>query len=117
MGAFQIAPEKVRILSAEFRDLETQIWPGGRSAEASGHLRPVEVEPDAPLGTLVLVVVGYGDEGKVVGVRKWEAPLESADQEVPFSVTVFSLGPPIVEVEVAAEYRLADDPVSEENLP
>ena len=38
-------------------------------------------------------------------------------QEIPFAVTVFSLGPPIVQVEVAAEYRLVGDPVLEENLP
>lgn len=72
--------------------------------------------------TLVwVVVVAYDEDGDVVGVRKWEAyfsepddlpeqavilelPLQ-AGQNLPFEITVFSLGPPIKNVEVLVEAR------------
>ena len=113
----QIAPERVESLSVALRELETEIDPGGGSAQVSGLVRPLEIEEDAPRGTIVLVAVGYGDADNVVGVRKWEVPLGGEALEIPFDVTVYSLGPPIVDVEVAAEYRQVGDPDTEANLP
>jgi LysM repeat protein len=105
LGAFQIDPERVPFLSAETRNLQITVRPDARSAVVSGQISPGIVEENESAGMLVVVAVAYGEANQVVGLRKWEAGSSGSDQEVPFSLTVFSLGPPIVDVEVAAEYR------------
>ena len=53
---------------------------------------------------LSLLLIGYGDEGEIVGYRKWtpEAPIAPGDV-VAFTLSVFSLGPPITRVELLSE--------------
>lgn len=57
-------------------------------------------------GVLWLLAVAYDAEGRVAGVRKWEATRAAMlGQSVPFEITVYSLGQPIQRVEVLAEAR------------
>lgn len=61
-------------------------------------------------GQAALVAIGFDREGQAVGYTKWTAPSES---EGPFEIdlTVYSLGPPIEEVQVMAEaLRAVDTP-------
>jgi hypothetical protein len=76
-------------------------------------------------GIVWLAAIAYGDDGQVVGVRKWEAIFPQEDQvpissdtpeviltptqvsilPVSFQVDVYSLGPAIKQVDVVVEAR------------
>ena len=63
-------------------------------------------QPSPPAKTVWLAAVAYGQDGNIVGVRKWEAakaipPGKHRD----FEITVYSLGPAIARVDVLLEAR------------
>lgn len=65
-----------------------------------------------PASQIWLVLVAYGSDGEVVGVRKWEADdsnekpvILQPGENLPFEMTVFSLGPAISQLEVLVEAR------------
>jgi LysM repeat protein len=63
-------------------------------------------EETPPAGQIWLAAIAYDEEGKPVGVRKWETTGEVPPGEaVPFEITVYSLGPNIAAVEVLGEAR------------
>jgi LysM repeat protein len=56
--------------------------------------------------SLWVVAVAYGEDGSVVGLRKWEVQdIPGPGEALPFEMRVFSLGPAIARVEVLAEAR------------
>ncbi len=75
----------------------TSISPDGQSARAIGS---VELSGEKRVG-LRLVILALGEDGVPVGVRTWEAPDEGLSFE--FDITVFSLGPPIEDLEIISE--------------
>jgi len=78
----------------------------GKLARVSGTVRLEEAS--GPLRLLWVAAVAYDAAGKVVGLRKWDAGSDLPDGEagalnIPFSMTVYSLGPAIDRVEVLVE--------------
>lgn len=83
----------------EIHDLESDPRPGNRSWQVAAELDP----SDVPGEMLVSVVaLGVSADGQVVGYTKWR-PDEGSQPPYRFDLLVFSLGPPIEEVEVLAE--------------
>lgn len=93
-----------RYLSAEPTDLEVSCARGNLSCAVNGS---VALQPDsAQAGALWVLAVAYSQDGRVVGIRRWDAP-NSGGSAVPleFSMLIYSAGPEIERVEVFAEAR------------
>jgi len=93
-----------RYLTATVQIESTDITTGGLQATVQGNvLLPGGTRPAS---VVWVAVVAYDAAGQVAGVRKWEAaePLQPAGQ-LPFMVTVYSLGPAISRLDVVAEAR------------
>ncbi|MEN8172441.1 MAG: LysM domain-containing protein [Chloroflexota bacterium] len=55
---------------------------------------------------LIVAAIAYDQDGNPIGIRKWSTTMEITDQtRFPFEISVFSLGPPIFEVEIISEAR------------
>jgi len=82
---------------------------GGRSWLIAG---TVELPSDTPMpNRTLLLATAFDDSNRVVGYAVWEPdpPMESGETR-PFTLLVFSLGPPIARVEITSEsYALADE--------
>jgi LysM domain len=93
-----------RYLTATVQVEVADILPGGLQADVQGSvLLPAKARPAS---VVWVAVVAYGDSGQVVGVRKWEAPEAlQPGNSLPFTVSVYSLGPPIARVEAVVEAR------------
>ena len=157
LTALPVRPKDERYLEAKLDVEEVALDPSGLQATLRGWVSLPR--NSAPASLVWLAAVAYGEDGRVVGVRKWEAvvarqgtptvqpagstpiatpspvaqtpapgtteqatrevtsqstenesilhmqrPLE-AGESLPFELTVFSLGPPIQEVEVLVEAR------------
>jgi hypothetical protein len=99
-----------RYVPTTVEDLEIEIQDGqfqpGLQAEVSGTVQLTEEE--ASLRLLWVAAVAYDAQQKVVGMRKWDAGAdipsgESSPLRIPFSLTVYSLGPAIDHVELLVE--------------
>jgi hypothetical protein len=131
LTAIYVEDEAERYLAASVQIKDVQIAPGGKQAEIRGQ---VDLIGTAKASALWVAAVAYGENGEVVGMRSWAAetdpgclaPLQS-ETRVPqgtsapsttpaparriprrcqaFDLTVFSLGPTILRVEVQAEAR------------
>lgn len=92
-----------RYLSAEPTNLEVSCARGNLSCAVSGR---VALSPDtAQAGALWVLVVAYAPDGRVAGIRRWDA--QTSPIPLDFSVFVYSAGPEIDHVEVFAEARPA----------
>lgn len=102
-----------RYLLTTLEGLDEGIKDDGLQADVQGLISLPGDSP--PASQIWLVVVAYGSDGEVVGVRKWEANDSNDSDEqpeilqpgenLPFEVTVFSLGPTIKRLEVLVEAR------------
>ncbi|MFP3853660.1 MAG: LysM peptidoglycan-binding domain-containing protein [Anaerolineales bacterium] len=81
-------------------DSEEQVV-GGKQWRVTGRMSLPGAEPDAAY-RVSLLVMAFDSAGQVVGYTKWE-PEEIDERPWEFEVMVFSLGPVIDHVEVAAE--------------
>ena len=93
-----------RYLTATLQVESVEISPNGLQADVQGNvLLPADARPAS---VVWVAVVAYDAAGGVVGVRKWEAAeaLPPAGR-LPFTVTVYSLGPAIARVEAVVEAR------------
>jgi hypothetical protein len=93
-----------RYLTATLQIESVDIHPDGLQAEVHGNvLLPTGARP---ANVVWVALVAYDATGQVAGVRKWEAadPLQPAGR-LPFTVTVYSLGPAIARVEAVVEAR------------
>jgi hypothetical protein len=94
-------------------DVSTEMSDSGQVVQVQGKVDIGEQETGDKtiVGIALIAAVAYDASNEVVGLRVWEQAIE-ADQgdRPPFSIQVYSLGPPIEEVEVFVEWR-ADLPV------
>jgi LysM repeat protein len=123
-SGFPITENSSRYSSAEVELDDVMIGPDGIHASAQGVVTlPTGSEiPDY----IWLAAIAYGENGEVVGMRKWEAPAEQSCPDLEaqptnnessgsvecldFKMTVFSLGPEIERVEVHVEAGYQPDP-------
>ncbi|MGV7976869.1 MAG: LysM domain-containing protein [Anaerolineaceae bacterium] len=94
-----------RYLSAQPTELEVSCSREKLSCAVSGRvlLSPESAQAD----TLWVLVVAYSLDGRVAGIRRWDAQTPAGSAAVPldFSALVYSAGPEIERVEVFAEAR------------
>ena len=124
ISALPLHDDASRYLDAKVEIEGTVVEPGGQQATVQGQVK-------MPSGSLSpdyvwLAAVAYGENGEVIGVRKWEAPqgdscpiLEMQTQTVEtegtreclsFDLTVYSLDPQIERVEVFVEAGYLQEP-------
>jgi len=91
-----------RYLNLEIKINETIFSSEKSNARVEGEIRILDENTSADL--IWLAVIAYDDSGHPVGIRKWIAstPL-SSNQPLSFDIIVFSLGPPIEEIEILGE--------------
>lgn len=90
-----------RYLPAQVTDLGVSCSKDKFSCAVTGR---VLLSPDsAQAGALWVLAVAYSQDGRVVGIRRWDAQTFPAAMD--FSVLVYSAGPEIERVEVFAEAR------------
>jgi hypothetical protein len=93
-----------RYLTATLQVEAVEITAGGLQAEVKGEVSL----PGTSLSANVVwvVAVAYDAKDVVVGVRKWESaePLQP-EERLPFTVSVYSLGPAIARVDLVIEAR------------
>jgi len=99
-----VPEEDTRYLEISLADLQTEIMEDSRSAKIRGQV--ALANPTTQASSIWLLATAFTQDGHVAGIRRWEAPLPiPAGQAIPFSFTVYSMGPEIVRVEVSAEAR------------
>jgi len=55
---------------------------------------------------IIIAAIAYDEDANPIGIRKWETTIEPTSETMfPFEIRVFSLGPPIFEVEIISEAR------------
>jgi hypothetical protein len=99
-----IPAEDTRYLTATVQVDSVEITPTGLQADVHGN---VSLTGGArPASVVWVAVVAYDASGQVVGERKWAAAetLPPAGR-LPFTITVYSLGPAIARVEAVVEAR------------
>lgn len=81
---------------------------------ATGTPAPTGTAPPTPTlappspAIFSVVVIAYGEDDRIVGVREWESDrLLMPEESLSFELSAFSLGPPIARVQVLAEGRRA----------
>ena len=97
ISALKANDQDQRYAALDLQVDNTSISPNGQSARATGS---VEFSGDRRVG-LRLVFLALGADGLPVGMRTWEAPEQGSSFE--FDVAVFSLGPPIEDLEIISE--------------
>ena len=97
ISALNASEQDRRYADLDLQVDSTVISPDGQSARATGR---VGFSGDSTVG-LRLVILALGEDDVPVGVRTWEAPDEGSSFE--FDIAVFSLGPPIEDLEIIPE--------------
>ena len=103
LSAVLVADPSKRYLPVEIIETKRESMQAGMRWDVGGEAVVSELATvqGAQLG---LLLIGFGDEGEIVGYRKWapDAPIAPGDK-VAFAISVFSLGPPIARVELLSE--------------
>jgi LysM repeat protein len=104
LTSLPVAEEDDRYLKLAVEVDQVELSPSGLQATLNGLLSLAK--KSQPASRIWLAAVAYSARGEVVGLRKWEAGnnLEPG-KNMPFEMTVFSMGPEINRVEVFAEAR------------
>jgi LysM repeat protein len=104
LTAIRLLPDDERYLPATINNTLVQVNADGRNARLSGQ---VLLSSDAKAATQIWVTgTAYRDDGRVVGVRRWESNAGlSPGGNLPFEFTVSSIGGKIARVEFAVEAR------------
>lgn len=103
LTAIQIASDDPRYLPAIINNTSIQINRNGLSAQVSGQ---VSIPPESSAATQVWVAaVAYDENGRVVGVKRWEGGAIQPGGNLPFNFAVASAGPKIDKVELVVEAR------------
>lgn len=99
LSALRQAAEIQKTNTVEIIDQEIKILPDGLTAQITGHLSL----KDTSLKTVAIVAAGYSND-LPAGVRRVEMTSFPANgQPVPFTVWLYSVGPPMDRVELFAE--------------
>ncbi len=104
LDSLVIPASDTRYLTATLQIETVDIHPDGLRADVQGNVRlPAGARPAS---VVWVAVIAYDAGGQVVGVRKWEAAkaLQPAGS-LPFTATVYSLGPAIAKVDAVVEAR------------
>ncbi|HZD55197.1 MAG TPA: LysM domain-containing protein, partial [Anaerolineales bacterium] len=109
--ALAVSKKDERYLNVSVTVDQVEIGPTGLEGRIRGVIELPKKSPPANL--LWLVAVAYDDDGKVAGLRKWEAAgnedgddakyVLNSGESLPFEFVVYSLGPEIKRVEVLVE--------------
>ncbi len=103
ISAVEISDPEARYLGVEFELEEEQLGPGRLTWRGSGEVS-LAADADETAQRIVLLAVGYGEDGTAVGFSKWESdPSIRSGEALEFALWVTSLGPEIDRVEVLAE--------------
>jgi LysM repeat protein len=93
-----------RYPQVQVAELKTEIAPNGMSATAAGKIQLKDGQADP--AQLAVLVIGYAEDGSVVGLRRWDSVQPPhAGQPVAFQIPLYSVSSPIRRVEVMAEAR------------
>jgi len=93
-----------RYLGTNLADLQTEMSADASYAAVRGQV--TLADPTERASSIWLLATAFTQDGRVVGIRRWEAPQPiPVGQAVPFSFTIYSMGPEIARVEVSAEAR------------
>jgi LysM repeat protein len=90
--------------AVKIQNIKTEIATDGVSALASGQAALVNAKDEA--AQLVVLAVAYTNGGAIVGLRRWDYT-QTVKSAVPvaFDIRVYSLGDPIVRIDLFAEAR------------
>ncbi|GAB4444917.1 MAG: hypothetical protein OHK0041_01710 [Anaerolineales bacterium] len=103
LTAIRLLPGDARYLPATLHDTLVEVGAGGHFANVSGEVRLPE---DSLAAAQVWVAaVAYDEQGRVVGVRRWEGGGIQPGGSLKFEMTVASLGGVVTRVEFAVEAR------------
>ncbi|MEP0806756.1 MAG: LysM peptidoglycan-binding domain-containing protein [Chloroflexota bacterium] len=103
LTAIRLLPGDSRYLPATLHDTLVEVGAGGHFANVSGEVRlPAESLAAAQVW---VAAVAYDEQGRVVGVRRWEGGGIQPGGSLRFEMTVSSLGGVVTRVEFAAEAR------------
>lgn len=103
LTAIRLSADDSRYLPATVNNTLVQVNADGRFAQVSGEVR---LPAESTAATQVWVAaVGYDEEGRVVGVRRWEGGGIQPGESLSFEMTVASLGGVLTRVEFAVEAR------------
>jgi LysM repeat protein len=97
LSAYEVRADDTYYLQADIVDDSVDISDSGLAALATGE---VQIAGGETPSVVWVLAVAYDENGKVVGVRRWEA---NGDNE--FALWVYSLGPEISEVQLLVEAR------------
>jgi hypothetical protein len=103
LTAIRLLPSDERYIPAQAQNVLVSVdWPA-RSAEVRGQ---VQLLKGIAARNVWVTAVAYDAQGQVIGFKKWESTTAfSSPETLPFSFSVFSLGPAIARVEVIIEAR------------
>ncbi|MEW6404418.1 MAG: LysM domain-containing protein [Chloroflexota bacterium] len=105
LSAVSVSPNDTRYLPATLQNTSAQIDWDGHSAQVSGHVSlPAPTASKAATVVWVAAVV-YDENGRVVGVKRWEGGEIQPGGSINFNFTVSSLGGEIDAVEFVVEAR------------
>jgi LysM repeat protein len=103
LTAIRLLPNDARYLPAAIHNTLVRVNAYGHYAEISGQ---VLLPAESPAATQVWVAaVAYDEDGRVVGVRRWEGDGIQPGGSLGFNMTVASLGGRMTRVEFAVEAR------------
>ena len=103
LTAIQLQPNDSRYLPATVNNTLVQINEDGHFGEISGEVR---LSAEATAANQVWVVaVAYDEDGRVVGVKRWDGGGMQPGTRLMFEMTVSSLGGRMTRVEFAVEAR------------
>jgi len=103
LTAIQIASNDSRYLPATINNTSIQIDRTGHSAQISGQ---VSIPSESSAATQVwIAAVAYDENGRVVGVKRWEGGAIESGGNFPFNFAVASVGPKIDKIELVVEAR------------
>lgn len=121
LTALEVDPKDPRYLAATAQVDRLEIDPSGKQATIQGKV--VLPKKTDQVHTAWVAAIAYGENGEIVGLRKWEAcpsglttpaatPAQSPTPKpgltskcLSFNINIFTLGPDIQRVEVLAEAR------------
>ena len=99
-----VPEEDKRYLEVQISTFITNMAADKLSANISGEVNLSD--PDESASSVWVLAVAYAPDGRVVGIRRWEAqtPIPTG-QSIPLSLNIYSLGSAIDRVELYAEAR------------
>jgi len=104
-----ISPDDQRYLESQLDIHKIEIFQDGQQARLAGLLGFQAVQSDVEQSTATTVwisAIAYDGQKNIVGIRKWIADdILTSGNQIDFDFNVYSLGPPIENVDILTEIR------------